>query len=269
LAQRWPFLGNKIMKMKFVALAVLAASVSAPAMASTCIGNCGTLGANGDVSAPPAAAGSSTYTYVSTAGGVAGGGQIAGAGGTNGSEYLTSAFSAASGDSLNFYFDYVTSDGSGFADYGFAELLTSSLTHVAWLFTARTTPSGDTSPGFGLPANDSTLIPATTPIQGGTTWAPLGGYSGNCFSGGCGNTGWIESQYAIADTGNYVLRLGTTNYSDSIYDSGLAFAGVTVGGVTVPTGGVPEPASWMLMLGGFGAVGGAMRSRRKAAVSFG
>ena len=31
---------------------------------------------------------------------------------------------------------------------------------------------------------------------------------------------------------------------------------------------VPEPASWALMLGGFGMVGGAMRSRRKAAVRF-
>jgi len=35
------------------------------------------------------------------------------------------------------------------------------------------------------------------------------------------------------------------------------------------SGAVPEPASWALMLGGFGAIGGAMRSRRKAAVSFG
>ena len=31
----------------------------------------------------------------------------------------------------------------------------------------------------------------------------------------------------------------------------------------------PEPASWAMMLGGFGAIGGALRSRRKAAVSFG
>ena len=30
----------------------------------------------------------------------------------------------------------------------------------------------------------------------------------------------------------------------------------------------PEPASWALMLGGFGAIGGAMRSRRKVAVRF-
>jgi len=31
---------------------------------------------------------------------------------------------------------------------------------------------------------------------------------------------------------------------------------------------VPEPASWAMMLGGFGLVGGAMRARRKAGVSF-
>ena len=31
---------------------------------------------------------------------------------------------------------------------------------------------------------------------------------------------------------------------------------------------VPEPASWAMMLGGFGLVGGALRSRQKAAVSF-
>jgi hypothetical protein len=31
----------------------------------------------------------------------------------------------------------------------------------------------------------------------------------------------------------------------------------------------PEPASWALMLGGFGLVGGALRTRRKIAVSFG
>lgn len=31
---------------------------------------------------------------------------------------------------------------------------------------------------------------------------------------------------------------------------------------------VPEPASWAMMIGGFGMVGGAMRRRQKAAVSF-
>ena len=36
-----------------------------------------------------------------------------------------------------------------------------------------------------------------------------------------------------------------------------------------PSGGVPEPASWAMMLAGFGAIGGTMRSRRRTAVSFG
>jgi len=40
----------------------------------------------------------------------------------------------------------------------------------------------------------------------------------------------------------------------------------TLGG---PPGGVPEPASWALMLAGFGAIGTALRSRRRIAVSFG
>lgn len=35
-----------------------------------------------------------------------------------------------------------------------------------------------------------------------------------------------------------------------------------------PLSAVPEPAPWALMLCGFGAIGAAMRSRRKAAVSF-
>ncbi|HMI20670.1 MAG TPA: PEPxxWA-CTERM sorting domain-containing protein, partial [Sphingomonas sp.] len=34
------------------------------------------------------------------------------------------------------------------------------------------------------------------------------------------------------------------------------------------TGSVPEPASWALMLGGFGLVGGVLRSSRKASVTF-
>lgn len=44
-----------------------------------------------------------------------------------------------------------------------------------------------------------------------------------------------------------------------------------VGGACSVVGGsgVPEPVSWALMLAGFGAIGGAMRSRRRAAVSFG
>ena len=37
----------------------------------------------------------------------------------------------------------------------------------------------------------------------------------------------------------------------------------------IPVATVPEPASWALMLGGFGLVGAALRSRRKGAIALG
>lgn len=55
----------------------------------------------------------------------------------------------------------------------------------------------------------------------------------------------------------------------------LNFAAITQGTAPgtsysyhVTFGDVPEPASWALMLGGFGMVGGALRSSRKVAVRF-
>jgi hypothetical protein len=48
--------------------------------------------------------------------------------------------------------------------------------------------------------------------------------------------------------------------------------GPTDGGrvlITVNGRALPEPASWAMMLGGLGAIGGAMRARRKVAVRFG
>ena len=215
------------------------------------------------MTAPP---GGSNYQFVSTTGGVGGAGEISGVGGTNGSEFVTAAFGAITGDVLNFNFNYVTSDGSGFADYAFAELLSGG-SHAAWLFTARTQPSGDTSPGFGLPANDGTLTPPTTPIiPGGPAWAELGGYSGLCYDAGCGYTGWINSLYTILAPGSYQLRFGVSNWGDSQFDSGLAFAGLELNDVPIE-GGVPEPATWAMMLLGFGAIGIALRRRPIAAPS--
>ncbi len=261
------------MKIKLAAIAAgftlaLAFGVM-PAAASSCIGNCGTLGPDGVVPAPPN--GDMTYSYVSTYTGVVGAGELAGYGGTDGSELITSPFVATSGEILQFYFDYTTSDGSStYPDYAFSELLTGGGTHSAYLFTAQTVPgSGDTSPGFDLPANDSTLSPADTPIMAGeTTWSPLGPSSGDCYDGpgnGCGTTGWIESTYTIPTAGTYELRFGVTNYGDEDLDSGLAFAGATIGGSPIPISGAPEPSTWLLMFAGVGAAGLMIRqSKRKS-----
>lgn len=223
------------------------------ASADSCTGNCGTDGADGVVTLSPT--GNSSYQYISTNGGALGAGELASVGGTNGSQYTTSPFTANAGDALQFYFNYVTSDGAQYTDYTFAQLETTSGAVVATLFTARTTTTGNTSPGFGLPADDATLTPSSTPIiAGAPTWSVLGSSSGLCYSAGCGYTGWIESDYTIAAAGTYELTFGVTNFIDQAYDSGLAFDGVTVGGVPV-TGSVPEPSTWAMMILGFAGLG--------------
>lgn len=250
-------------RVKLIGMAGLAISlfsVADTAQASTCIGTCGTSGANGVVSL--SGSGNSTYQYVTTAGGANGAGEIAGIGGTNGSQYTSTSFHAAANDPLTFLFDYVTSDGAGWADYAWAELQTAAGAHVAWLFTARTKPSGDTSPGFGLPADSATLTPASSAINAGTQWQPLAESSGACYAAGCGNTGWIKSNDTIATAGVYQVVYGVTNWGDKLYQSGLAFDALAVNGTAVPVAGVPEPATWVMMLLGFGLIGGALRQRR-------
>jgi len=71
------------------------------------------------------------------------------------------------------------------------------------------------------------------------------------------------SQYSVSAvaSGNDVFAIGFRDDPSYVQFDKLS--------VTAASGAVPEPASWALMLGGFGLVGGAMRSRRKAAVSFG
>jgi hypothetical protein len=257
-------------------LAALAAAMAlglsaAPAAAATCIGACGVAGANGDVTAPPTSA---TYGWISTAGGVDGAGQLS-VGGTNGSSFTTSAFTASAGDNLRYYFNFISSDGQSapgsfiFEDYAFVQLLDAATdSPVAMLFNARTEPDVLTVPGSGLdPISPGvTLTPASTMIQigtgggGGPLWAQLGGDSGSCWGPGCGYTGWIRSDFQVANSGSYRLKFGVSNWGDTAYQTGLAYSGLAIGGHEIGDG-VPEPASWALMILGFGGIGAMMRGR--------
>ena len=242
-----------------IAIAATALQTTSSALASSCVGNCGTVVPNGDVTAPPGGGG---LQYVSTFEGVTDAGQIGSAGGTTGSEFISDSFSASAGDPLKFLFNYVTSDGAGYSDYGFAELQTAAGVSVGYLFTARTVVSpGNTSPGFGLPLNISTLTPATSAINpNASNFSVLGGSSGKCYSDGCGNTGFIQSLYNITTDGSYRIRFGVTNYGDSAYQSAMVFSGLKIAGVPIG-GGVPEPATWAMLLLGVGAIGGVLRRR--------
>lgn len=274
------------------------------ALAATCDGVCGTTSSpDGVVSTPPTGG---SYRWISTYDPTDlnnGFGQLpitsvpitdGSVGATNGTLYTTSPFTATAGTSLNYYFNYITSDGqtpnvgsSGFifADYAWAQLRDLANNIIATLLTARTEPSGDIIPGAGMPGISAILSPVSVPIintgytsgppEIGPVWSPLGVglSSGACYGPGCGYTGWIHSTYTIQNEGSYVLLFGVTNWSDKAYDSGLAFSGLTVGGAPIEgeddISAVPLPAALPLFATGLGALGllGWRRKRKAAAIA--
>ena len=239
-----------------VALAAgLSFTTATTAAAQVCLGNCanGVVGVDGVVTVPPTAG---PYNWISTFGGVVNTGLGLGPE-TNGSLFTSSSFVGSNGGSLNFYINYVTSDGSGFVDYAWAKLINTDLNTSVLLFTAQTSQSPQI-PGQVMPPEFATLLPPESfVIGGGPAWSPLGGSSGACFATGCGYSDWVSVSFTMVANANYVIELGVTNWADTAFDSGLAFTDATV---------VPEPSGMLLMLTGLLGLGVRFRAKRRGRV---
>lgn len=270
-----------------MASAQAAAIVTPPADLATwaCTGACGAVAPNGDVGASPT--GNATFGYVTTFGSSATGvspiavkSNSTGVA-TNGSTFLSGAFSAARGDQLSLYFNYVSTDGKGFDDYAWARLVNASDNAlVAWLFSARSTNSGTRNvvPGDALDKDqfdpdkvivgykdwDFTSKTSADPVD----FSVLGDSNGSCWQDnakGCGTTGWLESLTRFDSAGDFKVEVGVTNWGDTLYDSALAFDFSGLRGVPQavngPVSAVPEPGSLPLLASGLALAGLAMRRR--------
>jgi hypothetical protein len=172
---------------------------------------------------------------------------------------------------LSFRFNYITRDGGEFPDYGFAHLFDAGLNRTV-LFNARTTPSGNTFPGGGLPAPSAGVTltpPSATIIAGAPNWSPLGvaennsqALGTNCWAAGCGYTGWVTASFTIAAAGNYRLDFGVMNQNDNQFQSGLAFDFALNNGVPTTPTVAPEPSTSLLIAAGLAGLFVAVRRRR-------
>ena len=92
----------------------------------------------------------------------------------------------------------------------------------------------------------------------------------NIYSGLDGGGSLLASYVLTANDPSHFdfvsLDFAGTAHSVQIAGGGSQFGWDDIGFGT--TGSVPEPASWALMLGGFGLVGGAMRRRQRSTVRF-
>jgi hypothetical protein len=128
------------------------------------------------------------------------------------------------------------------------------------------------TPGAGFD-NDASLdltLAFTQPVVGsdGTSAGVKYFHAGGRILPGVtvGSIDWLDNAYSFS-IDDYDFELDLQDVSGWNIGSSLALYG-TLKLTGIPQGAVPEPASWALMLGGFGLIGSAMRANRKTIVHF-
>jgi len=164
---------------------------------------------------------------------------------------------------------------------GGGQVVTDSFT-----LTGTTTITGFTFGGWSVAGTQISTVDygfSSSPggVQTGTSALTFGAVvPGTGFGGAFDVRDYIGSVAPITlSAGTWYFSLGnsvTTNNSVGYWDINNGPSSADIGGsdlagyygptgssaFTLTSGAVPEPASWALMLGGFGLVGGAMRRRR-------
>lgn len=112
--------------------------------------------------------------------------------------------------------------------------------------------------GFFLAANNPFLDDGVTASGPTTTFGRS--LSGGVLTAEFGLNGLSRTE----NSATYIYRTNATAYNN-LGTFGVIDGSTFPGRTFQPTAPVPEPASWALMIGGFGLVGGAIRARRKQA----
>ncbi len=121
--------------------------------------------------------------------------------------------------------------------------------------------------------NWSTVATQQTSNDGLTLLSSGSGFGDNILSTGfftLNNAGGLSSLFTALGSGSLAYSLSDVDPFDNFYDftQGVDGGLINVGTGPIVNPGVPEPATWAMLIAGFGLVGGAMRRRQSVRVTY-